>query len=51
MCVIYVQMAVQQGTEYVACDMNTPLTVLCDRGATAMDDVDGDLTLYLLACR
>jgi hypothetical protein len=49
--VLRVQLAVPQGMEYVSCDLNTPLTVLCDRGATAMDDVDGDLTTYLLACR
>jgi hypothetical protein len=30
-----VQVSVQQGTAYSACDVTTPLSVLCDRGASA----------------
>jgi hypothetical protein len=45
------QVSVQQYSAYTACDATTPLSVLCDRGASASDPVDGDLAPYLLACR
>ena len=41
-----------QYTGYVQCPagQDVPVSVLCDRGATATDDGDGDLTDLVLAC-
>jgi hypothetical protein len=43
---------VPQYTGYVQCPagQDVPVSVLCDRGATATDDGDGDLTDLVLAC-
>ena len=41
-----------QFTGYVQCPagQDLPVSALCDRGATAADDRDGDLTDFVLAC-
>jgi hypothetical protein len=43
---------IAQYTGYVQCpvDQDVPVSALCDRGATAKDDKDGDLTDFVLAC-
>lgn len=40
----------EQGSTYAACAHNTALTVACDRGASAVDSIDGDLTYRVDAC-
>ena len=39
-----------QGDTYVACPQGAPTDATCDRGATATDSVEGDLTPLLDAC-
>jgi hypothetical protein len=42
---------IAQYTGYVQCPPgDVPVSALCDRGATAKDDKDGDLTDFVLAC-
>ena len=38
------------GTTYAACPPNSPLTLICDRGAKASDPVDGNLSPQVIAC-
>jgi len=47
-----VTLEIAQYTGYVQCpvDQDVPVSALCDRGATAKDDKDGDLTDFILAC-
>ena len=39
-----------QGSQYQVCPPRVSADVVCDRGALASDDTDGDLTLQVLAC-
>ena len=39
-----------QGTAYALCPTPTPTSAICDRGATASDSLDGDLTSLIEAC-
>jgi hypothetical protein len=43
-------LTVPYGYNYAACPTSAALSISCDRGATASDAVDGDLTLRVLAC-
>ena len=42
---------VPQGVPYGACNRRTPAAVACDRGATAVSAVDGDVSAAVHACR
>ncbi|KAL0024407.1 hypothetical protein WJX79_011128 [Trebouxia sp. C0005] len=39
-----------QGTSYLACPTPQPTNVICDRGCSAADSLDGVLTPYVQAC-
>jgi hypothetical protein len=39
------------GTAYGACNEFTPMSMQCDRGATAHSPIEGDLTWTLMACK
>ncbi|KAK3274238.1 hypothetical protein CYMTET_17570 [Cymbomonas tetramitiformis] len=39
-----------QGDAYVACTAESPVSSVCDRGATAWDELEGDLGALVLAC-
>ena len=42
---------VEQGTPYTACAAQAPTDAVCDRGATAVDPVDGDVSAEVDACK
>ncbi|KAK3268689.1 hypothetical protein CYMTET_22821 [Cymbomonas tetramitiformis] len=44
------QVSVAQGELYAACPSEPPLDLVCDKGAQASDELDGDLTDMILAC-
>jgi hypothetical protein len=44
------EVEVLQGTPYGACRDSVPVSVLCDRGATAHSVVEGDITWVVMAC-
>ena len=39
-----IEATITAGEAYLRCARNTPLSVVCERGALAQDKVDGDLT-------
>lgn len=41
---------VEMGYKYVKCTAKSPAGAICDRGATAVDEADGDVTDRVLAC-
>ena len=43
-------LTVPQGTAYALCPTPPPTSAICDRGATASDSLDGDLTSLIEAC-
>ena len=43
-------LTIPQGTAYALCPTPTPTSAVCDRGATASDSLDGDLTSLIEAC-
>ncbi|KAK3240317.1 hypothetical protein CYMTET_49839 [Cymbomonas tetramitiformis] len=44
------EVQVSPGLPYLMCPDERQLDLVCDQGATASDELDGDLTKYVLAC-